>query len=129
MSDRIKVLARVRTFTPREVENNDENVIYCGGQHHLRLQSKDSCIGSKDFHFDRVFDSSTSQDDLFDEISPLLESSLHGHNVSCYSYGQTGTGSHIQVVLQNILFLHLYYFALSSPNLCRQNIYDVWRLT
>lgn len=111
MSERIKVLARVRPFVSRELENNDENVIYCGGERHLRLQSNDSCSGSKDFHFDRVFDSSTSHDDLFDEISPLLESSLHGHNISCYTYGQTGTGAHL-IIMSKAYFHHLIAFIL-----------------
>lgn len=42
------------------------------------------------FDFDLVFDSSCSQEDMFLEVSALVQSALDGFNVCIFAYGQTG---------------------------------------
>ncbi|KAK1835925.1 P-loop containing nucleoside triphosphate hydrolase protein [Podospora conica] len=44
------------------------------------------------FEFDRVFAPSVQNEDIFGEISQLVQSALDGYNVCIFCYGQTGSG-------------------------------------
>ncbi len=44
------------------------------------------------FTFDRVFQPTASQADVFEEIAHLTQSVLDGYNTSIFAYGQTGSG-------------------------------------
>lgn len=46
----------------------------------------------REFDFDRVFDSSATQEEVFEDTAPLLTSACDGYNVCILAYGQTGAG-------------------------------------
>ncbi len=45
-----------------------------------------------EFNFDKVFNPDSSQSDIFNQVSDLVQSALDGYNVCLFSYGQTGAG-------------------------------------
>ncbi|KAK9079004.1 hypothetical protein SSX86_000673 [Deinandra increscens subsp. villosa] len=44
------------------------------------------------YNFDMVLQPSSTQDEVFSEIEPVIKSALDGYNVCILAYGQTGTG-------------------------------------
>ena len=48
--------------------------------------------GEKTFRFDKVYDASAKQSEVYEGAEPLLQSALDGLNVCIFAYGQTGSG-------------------------------------
>lgn len=46
----------------------------------------------QDFTFDRIFPPTASQEEVFSELSMLVQSAIEGYNVCVFAYGQTGSG-------------------------------------
>jgi len=59
------------------------------GQNQLQIESLNQ---QKTFKFDKIFRTSSKQHHIFDELKPLVQSSMEGYNVCILSYGQTGSG-------------------------------------
>ncbi|XP_059659501.1 kinesin-like protein KIN-14T [Cornus florida] len=85
----IRVFCRLRPFmigenleNPRVVAALDSNGVL------LKFAEKKSKL----YNFDRVFHPSSSQDDIFEEVEPVIKSALDGYNACIFAYGQTGTG-------------------------------------
>jgi kinesin family member C1 len=91
----IRVFARVRPPLPSE-----EHRMLCGwsfvDETALEIHSNELVPsgGRKqtkhDFAFDQVFDPNTLQEDIFETVSPLIQSALDGYNICIFAYGQTG---------------------------------------
>lgn len=57
--------------------------------HPATLKSKQQRL---EFNFDQVFHPNCSQSDVFEMVSPLIQSALDGYNICIFAYGQTGSG-------------------------------------
>ncbi|XP_038652411.1 kinesin-like protein KIFC3 [Scyliorhinus canicula] len=44
------------------------------------------------FELDKVFSSQATQEEVFEEIEPLVTSCIDGYNICIFAYGQTGSG-------------------------------------
>ncbi|KAI9793780.1 MAG: Kinesin heavy chain [Piccolia ochrophora] len=86
----IKVVARFRPENKSELER--------GGQPIVAFDTEDTCTLSSSeasgaFTFDRVFDMSSRQTDVFDySIRSTVDDILNGYNGTVFAYGQTGAG-------------------------------------
>jgi len=49
-------------------------------------------IRTEKFNLDHIFDSNTTQSEIFAEVSSFIKSALDGYNVCIFAYGQTGSG-------------------------------------
>lgn len=58
------------------------------------IRYDDTCIeiGDKKFVLSHVFDQRSTQEEVFAEIKPEIQSTLDGYNVCIFAYGQTGSG-------------------------------------
>ena len=49
-------------------------------------------VQNKQYEFDKVFGTSTTQEEAYDAVQPLIQSTMDGYNVCVFAYGQTGSG-------------------------------------
>ena len=90
----VRVFCRVRPAF-----GNSETSVACIDDASLKLTAPSTNNGTlttemKDwsFSFDKIFDESSTQQHVFDEVSQLVQSALDGYKVCLFSYGQTGSG-------------------------------------
>lgn len=95
----IRVFVRCRPFLPGDGE--ESNSLENGNTGSVNMHkdgSSLSIVGSNakgkntNFSFDRVFGHDTVQDDVYREVSDLVQSALDGYRVCIFCYGQTGSG-------------------------------------
>ncbi|KAK9478611.1 P-loop containing nucleoside triphosphate hydrolase protein [Lipomyces japonicus] len=99
----IRVFCRVRPVSTKEsaVEIKYPDETSQGREIQLIGPGNESALGSAlgtvtnktyGFSFDKVFLPEVSNEDVFGEISQLVQSALDGYNVCVFCYGQTGSG-------------------------------------
>ncbi|GMN63139.1 hypothetical protein TIFTF001_032212 [Ficus carica] len=90
----IRVFCRVRPLLPDDGSSGEGKVIsYPTSMETLGRGIDLSQSGQKhSFMFDKVFMPDESQEDVFEEISQLVQSALDGYKVCIFAYGQTGSG-------------------------------------
>jgi kinesin family protein 5 len=86
----IKVVARFRPQNKVEIASGGEPIVDFKSEDTCVVQSKEA---SGAFTFDRVFDMSSRQADVFDfSIRNTVDDILNGYNGTVFAYGQTGAG-------------------------------------
>lgn len=85
----IRVFVRVRPLIPSEIRAGVLECIKVPSDNDIEINRAGHI---KKWSFDRVFDSSVPNGDLFTELYQLLISALDGFNVSILAYGITGSG-------------------------------------
>lgn len=101
----IRVFARVRPLLPSEEEKVDKEVarsmfeykemgqgIVAKNPTGIEKVAGGIKMSKHPFKFDKVFNPKDSQDNVFEEISQLVQSALDGYRVCIFAYGQTGSG-------------------------------------
>ncbi|CAN6674269.1 kinesin-like protein Kar3p [Trichomonascus vanleenenianus] len=90
----IRVFCRVRPTVPGHDDNSQGSAAFEYPDRDLEGQQIIVGDGSKmlPFGFDKVFYPESTNIEVFEEISQLVQSALDGYNVCIFAYGQTGSG-------------------------------------
>jgi len=89
----IRVFCRVRPILAVELETGDETCVDIAEypvDNEIVLH-KDEATSNR-FEFDAVYEPSTTQEHVFEDVHMLVTSALDGYNVCIFAYGQTGSG-------------------------------------
>jgi len=93
----VKVFCRFRPLNQRELSTTGQNI--CAtfpDEKTVSLMGTNPKTGQHEpvpFPFDRVFDMSCTQAQIYEKsVSPIVESVLNGYNGTILAYGQTGSG-------------------------------------
>jgi len=86
----IRVYCRTRPFNQREKDMGAKPVLFfADDKMHLTLRNEDG--DEEKFGFDTTFNPGTQQE-VYDELSELVQSAFDGYNITVFAYGQTGSG-------------------------------------
>ena len=84
--------------TDPEIEKDPNFFIITENNTSLQLNIPQKFIRSENnakdykFYFEHIFPEISSQQEIFNELSQLIQSALDGYNVCVFAYGQTGSG-------------------------------------
>jgi kinesin family member C2/C3 len=88
----IRVYCRVRPMSDAERKKECDTPtiqVMDDGQLKVHNSKKDA---NHEFEYEQLFDTNTTQSQVFDEVSDLITSVTDGYNVCIFAYGQTGSG-------------------------------------
>lgn len=88
----IRVFLRCRPPTSKEIDQfgNDAQCVAFTAPGEIKVYNEKN--REKVWEFDEVFDTSSTQESVYKEVSSLVTSVLDGFNVCIFAYGQTGSG-------------------------------------
>lgn len=84
----IRVFCRIRPFN--DEQSYSSRTMFTLDESNVFLRVAET--KRKQYKFDKVFDPSSTQGDVFSEVEPLIKSVIDGYNVCIFAYGQTGSG-------------------------------------
>eukprot|EP00961_Rhodomonas_salina_P110989 1493379-Rhodomonas_salina.2 len=89
----VKVVLRCRPMSASE-QAKEKPAVRCVGDKSVEINYNNlGKVSKKAFAFDGVYDPSTSQKDIYDNVvRPVVDEVLQGYNCTVFAYGQTGTG-------------------------------------
>jgi len=95
-TESVRVVLRCRPLQSQEIQDQRTSIVKVN---HIRSEvsianpKAQTSEGPKAFFFNDVFNSETSQKDIYDQVAfPLVDSVLHGYNGTILAYGQPGAG-------------------------------------
>lgn len=86
----VSVVVRTRAFLAHEVEAGETFPFTISGETEIVIPKK--WDGKTRMTFDRVFGPNSSQENVYDKISPLVTCVLKGYSGTILAYGQTNSG-------------------------------------
>ncbi|KAJ8006015.1 hypothetical protein DPEC_G00123870 [Dallia pectoralis] len=95
MKGKIRVYCRIRPMSWAETAQGGAIVVERLDQYSVSVVT---LRGLREFQFDQVFSGESSQEDVFQDINRLIQSSIDGYNVCIFAYGQTGSGKTFSMV-------------------------------
>ena len=87
----LRVMCRVRPFLPNEKINKKsqmETILINNDSISIFQDNKPE----KNFEYDYIFDTKSTQQDVYEEVTLLIQSMVQGNNICIIAYGQTCTG-------------------------------------
>jgi kinesin family protein C1 len=91
----IRVFVRVRPFLDDECKGKHRNRELMSPINVVEAGNALTICGKHEnatFQFDKVYGPSSTQDDVFEELSDFVQSALDGYSACIFAYGQTGSG-------------------------------------
>ncbi|XP_068180099.1 kinesin-like protein KIFC3 [Antennarius striatus] len=88
----IRVLCRVKPVLKEDQHEEGPSVVVTTDPNNESSLSVLSKGKGRVFELDKVFHPQATQDEVFQEIQPLVTSSIDGYHVCIFAYGQTGSG-------------------------------------
>ena len=87
----MRIMCRLRPFLPNEIKSKKSQMETILINNDMILINEGNKI-PKMFEFDYIFDENSHQEDIYEEVSLLIQSMINGNNICIMSYGQTCTG-------------------------------------
>ncbi|MCJ8728763.1 hypothetical protein PDJAM_G00008120 [Pangasius djambal] len=88
----IRVLCRVKPVLKEDQHDECQAVVVTTDPHNDSALTVLSKGKAKTFELDKVFHPQATQEEVFQEIEPLITSCIDGYHVCIFAYGQTGSG-------------------------------------